>query len=69
MYCGMMTPKDVRVLRAELNISRSELGRRVGRSARQVLNYETEGTEIPLMVELAFAAVAAGILEYRGTGG
>jgi DNA-binding transcriptional regulator YiaG len=61
----MITAKDVRIIRAGMNLSRSEFGSLIGRTGRQVLTYETDGAPIPRIAELAFAALAKGITEFK----
>ena len=61
---AMITPKDVRALRADMGLTKVQFAAELGRTTRQVLTYETDGSTIPRIVELALAALKAGITKF-----
>lgn len=48
-----MTPTELRIFRARLDITQSRLGEMLGVTVQTIFNYENSKTEIPLAIELA----------------
>lgn len=59
-----MTAAELRKLRARLNWSQAEAARRLGCSARSIVNWEKGTSKIPKNIALAAAAVVMNLPPY-----
>lgn len=60
-----MTPLDLRHIRKKLGLTQTAFAARLGVSRRLICAYETGGTEIPIMAELACKHLQTG-LDFSG---